>query len=218
MQNIDKKNTNVVIIGSRGYVGKRLIETARQKDDVHFNFYEFNTENYTAADLFYKDWRHWTNSVQITPDYVINLGAMSDPTDKVLSIFFSYPLSCRFIGKYVEAMGAKLIHFSSYSPIKPTTFYGSSKQLGEKELIYKVPLADHCILRYGGDENEEECPSTILKFQHDKSAKLFMNCYHDFVDVDDICEAVLSLMTKKWQPGEFELWDKERCKVLTGHV
>lgn len=212
-----KKTINVVVTGSRGYVGKTFVETARQRDDVDIQIYEFNTDNYTDGNLFYDDWCDWMDSVaSITVDYVLHLGAISDSTYTNPDIVFANGLACKIIGRYAAHAAhknadteTKVIYFSSCSAINPMTLYGWSKVVGESELGNMISPNNLCILRpfniYGGDESEKRNPSIVWKFQHNKAVRVFMHCLRDFVHVDDVCAAVLSLMIEKWQHGRYEL-------------
>jgi len=159
---------NILITGSKGYIGSRLIEIISKYKDLNIigtdisyfsgcNFYSEDKYTFIRQDL-----RKFDYSILRNIDCVIHLGALSNDPLGSLDHNLTYDINTEStikLAKKAMEMGVKKFIFSSScimygqsnekyvnekSKLDPKTAYAKSKVLAEKEIL-KLSSNDFCV-------------------------------------------------------------------------
>jgi nucleoside-diphosphate-sugar epimerase len=177
----------ILIIGSRGFVGRNLFEDLCQEFDV------FGTNRSTPSEIqrsLFFDFRNeetWKNVIDLNPDIIINaagygvvkwqrdLDSMYDINYLLPASFFAYMktrLKCHFIqiGSAFE-YDLNVGRLTEASPCTPKTHYGISKFMMSQYLI-NAQFDGFTIIRpfgmFGPYENETKLFPYLITAQRDK--------------------------------------------------
>ena len=207
----------VLVTGSNGFIGKKLIERLRKDGVIVVEFSRNLGKNVIKGEDF-KDLE--------TVDTVFHLAAVSGYKDCSENINLAYKVNVKGtvnVLEYCCQVGAKLIFPSTYvydqpyekiktetDLIKPTTDYSFTKFLGEElcRFYSRVFKVNTLILRtsnvYGfGQEDKYLVPKIfnhILKNEEFVLTKPEIE--RSFIYIDDLVEAYIRLAESKTQPGQ----------------
>ncbi|MFH0942941.1 MAG: NAD(P)-dependent oxidoreductase [Candidatus Beckwithbacteria bacterium] len=207
----------VLVTGSNGFIGKKLIEKLRQKKIEVSEFSRKNGRDVTKKEDF---------AALPKADTVFHLAAVSGYKDCSENINLAYEVNVKGtvnVLEYCRRTGAKLIFPSTYvydqpyekikteaDPVKPTTHYSFTKFLGEELCCFyaRVFKVNTLILRtsnvYGfGQEDKYLVPKIFNQMLKNQALILTKpEIERSFIYIDDLVEAYIRLAESKTKPGE----------------
>ncbi len=189
---------SIIITGASGFIGKNLIELLKDKYEIIC----FDREN--GKDVAKKE-----DFENLKADYVIHLAALmrKETPKEMLNVNV---LGTQNVLEFCKKTGAKLIFASSSavygnakgqikedSPLKPESFYGVTKLMGEElcKFYNKNSNVQIVILRFfnvfGKGQGGALIPEIISQLEKDKI--ILRNPYpkKDFVYIKDVAEAIV---------------------------
>ena len=194
----------VLITGSEGFIGSRLVDKLVDNDD-YLVLIETNKEELDSRIKHGGD----------RPETIIHCGAISDSGYDNPDIFEYNTESTRRLAEYARDQYANLIFLSSQAAYNPVNYYGYSKLYAEQYLARMV--RNYCILRLPnvfGDENaDKDSPSIVAKIMNKNLPFLLNECWRRFIHVDDVVGLILKLITDEgFEWGTFNV-DAEEVRI-----
>lgn len=188
---------NILVTGSKGFIGKNLINELTSK----FKVFEFNEE-----DLEY-DWKQNLEEIfKQGLESVFHVGACSDTLEQRVNymMLLNYEVT-KYITDLCSKHKTKLIYSSSAANYGvnneyPSNLYGWSKYAGEGYVVSNNGIALRYFNVYGpGEENKGRMASVAyqmyVRYSGGKQVKLFpKKPLRDFVYIKDIVSANLFAM------------------------
>ena len=153
-----------------------------------------------------------TDKMSDDKDLIVHIGAVVDPNvasiDNESELWEMNYCATKLLGEYAQAIGAKMLFFSSYAAKDPTTPYGWSKRVAEDILKATLPEQDLCIFRplviWDYHEAGKRGPSIVYRILSETLDFVYENCVRDCVHVSDVARAVGQIIGD-WQSGTYEI-------------
>lgn len=186
---------NILITGTKGFIGSNL-----KKALIQYNIIEIN------EDIFQKE--DWNKELFLTlsvnkPDVIFHVGACSDTLEQDVNYMMTrnYEFT-KILTDWCKENNVPLIYSSSAASygtngVYPSNLYGWSKYIAEEYVISNGGIGLRYFNVYGpGEEHKGKMASVAyqmyLKYKNNESIKLFPNNpLRDFVYVDDVVSANL---------------------------
>lgn len=187
---------NALVTGSGGFIGRHL--TARLKDEG-FNVTPLPREMLFQTKLLPVFIR------KHKPDYIFHLAAYGNhfnQRDASMVIYTNIVGTFNLMASASITPYYLLFNFSSSSVELPyQTFYAASKAAGEKlgmafNSVYKKPIISirpHTVIGVG-DAATHLLPTLIRAAHTGERIPFDPKPHHDYIAVDDLCEALLTIM------------------------
>ncbi len=193
------KTKKILITGSKGFIGKNLLNYFSVKNEVHeINEDIFDDENWDEI-LFKK-------LEEFIPDVIFHVGACSNTLEQDVNYMMKLNFEfTKILVDWSEEKKKKLIYSSSAASYgtnekHPSNLYGWSKYVAEQYVISNNGIALRYFNVYGpGEEHKGKMASVayqkFLEKRSGKTTKLFLKKpSRDFVYVKDVISANIYAM------------------------
>ena len=183
---------SILILGSRGFIGKNLVEFIKNKKNIKLNYDRKKTDLTN-----YNNWKNFEKT-----EFLILLSSISNEIKFKKNIAKSYDNNLNIILnaiKFCLENNSKLIFISSASSKVIKSNYGISKLISElicKQFFKNFGL-QYTILRifnvYGPNQSKIYLiPSLIDKFKKNNKKIIVHNLdsLRDYIYIDDVCNAI----------------------------
>jgi len=183
-----------IITGSKGFIGKNLLENIKDK----FEVYEINEEIFDS-----ENWAHLLPLILIgiKPSVIFHVGACSDTMEKDVQFMMIRNFeSTKIISDYCKENNVPIIYSSSAASYGvnnqyPSNLYGWSKYIAEQYVISNGGIGLRYFNVYGPGEELKGTMSSVayqmfVKNKLGEDIKIFPNNpTRDFVYVKDVIDA-----------------------------
>ena len=198
-----------IITGSKGFIGKNLLENIKDK----FEVYEINEEIFDS-----ENWAHLLPLILIgiKPSVIFHVGACSDTMEKDVQFMMTRNFeSTKIISDYCKENNVPIIYSSSAASYGvnnqyPSNLYGWSKYIAEQYVISNGGIGLRYFNVYGPGEELKGTMSSVayqmfVKNKVRDEIKIFPNNpTRDFVYVKDVLDAnIFAYENYKELSGEY---------------